>query len=117
MKHILIVEDDHECAFLLQLQLNRLQYLSSVCCDVFQILEKIKRKTIDILIVDINLLGYQSNGIDVIRQVRKLDSELKIVVITAISTGDMRQESFKAGASYFITKPYSINDLKTVLNN
>ena len=117
MKHILIVEDDHECAFLLQLQVNRLHYLSSVCCDVFQILEKIKRKTIDILIVDINLLGYQSNGIDIIRQVRKLDNEIKIVVITAVATTEIRQESFKAGASYFILKPYSLNDLKTVLDN
>ena len=117
MKHILIVEDDHECAFLLQLQANRLHYLSSVCCDVFQILEKIKRKTIDILIVNINLLGYRSNDIDIIRQVRKIDSEIKIVVITAISTLDVREESFKVGASYFLLKPYSLNDLKTVLDS
>jgi FixJ family two-component response regulator len=49
--------------------------------------------------------------------VRKIDSEIKIVVITAISTLDVREESFKAGASYFLLKPYSLNDLKTVLDS
>lgn len=115
MKHTLIVEDDDECTFLLQLQLNRLHYLSSVCCDVFHIIEKVKSGRVDMLIVDINLLGYKMNGLDIIRQVRKIDSEIKIIVITAISTQEIRAEAFKVGATYFITKPYTLNDLKIVL--
>ena len=44
MKHILIVEDLDDHAFLLQTQLNRLSFLTSVCTDVFQIIKKVPGK-------------------------------------------------------------------------
>jgi len=115
MKHILIVEDDDEGIYLLQLQLNRLRCLSSVCCDMFMILERVKQHLADALIVDINMVGFQLNGIEVIRQVRKIDKNIKIIVLTAVATSEMKAESLRAGASYFMTKPYTMVDLKTTL--
>ena len=69
------------------------------------------------MIVDINLNSYQINGIDVIRQVRKFDNKIKIIVITAYATNEIRIEAFKAGSSYFVTKPYSMKDLKNILDS
>lgn len=110
MKHVIIVEDNDECAFLLQHQLNKLKFLSSVCTNPFTIIERVKNKMVDALTVDIGLP--EVNGIEIIRQVRKINKEILIVVVTAQAMEETRIDCLKAGADYFIRKPYSLEELK-----
>jgi DNA-binding response OmpR family regulator len=113
MKHVLIVEDIDEHAFLLQTQLNRLHLLTSVCTDAFLILKKLKSGIIDAITIDINLP--EISGIELIRHIRNIDKSVLIIVISCMNDESIRIEAAKAGASYYLLKPYNINDLETIL--
>jgi len=118
MKHVLIVEDLDDHALLLQTQLNRLRLLTSVSKDVFMVINKLKLGLIDAFTIDIGLPGL--SGIELIKHIRKTDKNVLIVVISSQADESTRIEAAKAGASYYLVKPYSFNDLKTIfetLNN
>lgn len=113
MKHVLIVEDLDDHAFLLQTQLNRLHLLTSVCTDTFLILKKLKSGVIDAITIDINLP--EISGIELIKHIRDIDKKVLIIVISCMNDESNRIEAAKAGASYYLLKPYNTNDLKTIL--
>lgn len=115
MKHVMIVEDNPDHAWILQIQLNKLRFLSSVCLDPFMIIEKIKKGQVDAITVDISMPVI--NGIDLIRMIRKVDNKIRIVVITSQVWDETRIQSMKAGADYFITKPYVANELNATLHD
>jgi DNA-binding response OmpR family regulator len=112
MRHILIVEDTADHAFLLQTQLNRLHFLTSVCINTFSILHKVRLGLVDAITVDINLPSI--NGIELIRYIRNINKNILVVVITALDDDSKRIEALQAGASYYILKPYPMKDLKTI---
>lgn len=112
MKHVLIVEGLDEHAFLLQTQLNRLHFLTSVCTDLFQIIKKIQDGIVNAITIDINLPGI--SGIEMIRHIRKADKKIIIVVITCMNDETSRMEAMQAGASYYIVKPYEMKDLRII---
>jgi DNA-binding response OmpR family regulator len=109
-----IAEDNAEHAWLLQIQINKLHCLSSVCLDPFIIIEKVKKGIVDAVIVDINMPVI--NGIELIKMIRKVDKELKIIVVTAQQHEDTRIKAMGAGANYYITKPYQMNELKYAID-
>ena len=115
MRHVLIIEDNATDIFILQMYLAKLRFMSSVITNVFSIIDYVNQDKTDIIITDLHMPVV--SGIEVIRQVRAVDKEIPIIVLTANTTEAARMDSFKAGANYYMTKPYSINDLRTVLTN
>lgn len=113
MKHILIVEDLDDHAFLLQTQLNRLSFLTSVCTDVFQIIKKVQSGVVNAITIDINLP--EISGIELIKLIRKVNKDVMIVVITCLNQESMRIEALQAGATYYLVKPCALNDLRRIL--
>ncbi len=63
----------------------------------------------DIAFVD-QFLGH-TRGLDLIRSMANIDPELYYVIMTANGSTDLAVESLKNGASDFIDKPFSIDDL------
>lgn len=114
MKHVVIAEDNADHAWLLQIQLNKLHCLSSVCLDPFIIIEKVKKGLADVITIDINMPLI--NGIDLIKMIRKIDKNIKIIVITAQDIGDTRIRAMQAGANYYITKAYHMSELKYAID-
>jgi DNA-binding NtrC family response regulator len=50
------------------------------------------------------------SGIDVLRQIKRNDPDIEVVVITAYGTVENAQEANRYGAG-FITKPFNVSDL------
>ena len=63
-----------------------------------------------ILLTELVLTGY--DGLSVIRKVKELDSNIKAVVVTALSSDDAVAKATNAGADYFMAKPISFDVLK-----
>ena len=112
MKHILIVEDGVEHAFIIQSQLNKLHFLTSVCVNPFQVLQRIRDNTVDAVTVDIGMP--EINGIELIKYIRAIDKNILVVVITAFKDDATRIESMQAGANYFLVKPVAMDDMRTI---
>lgn len=115
MRHVLIIEDNATDIFILQMYLAKLRFMSSVVTNVFSIIDYVNQDKTDIIITDLHMPVV--SGIEVIRQVRSVDKDIPIIVLTANTTEAARMDSFKAGANYYMTKPYTMSDLRTVLTN
>ena len=63
----------------------------------------------DLLLLDVSLPG--RDGLDLLREVRRRDPHLAIVLITAYGSIDMARAAFKNGAQDYITKPWSNDEL------
>ena len=77
-----------------------------------------KEKKIDVLLVDIELP--KINGIDFIKHIRKENSEIPIIVISAYTKTDYLLESIELNLAKYIVKPLTtkkIHELLTLLNN
>jgi DNA-binding response OmpR family regulator len=64
----------------------------------------------DIYIIDINLPGI--NGLDLIKQIRKIDAVVPIVVITASVEISTLEEAYDFGCSEYIKKPFNLRELE-----
>jgi DNA-binding NtrC family response regulator len=51
------------------------------------------------------------NGIELLREIRRRDPQLAVILITAYGSIDMARAAFKGGAQDFITKPWSNDEL------
>lgn len=83
-----------------------------------EVLERVKMEDLDTLLLDLN---YQRDttsgkeGIDLIQKIRKLDPIVPIVVMTAWASVDIAVQAMKVGANDFITKPWEIERLLSIV--
>ncbi|MFM7015907.1 MAG: response regulator [Bacteroidota bacterium] len=82
-------------------------------------LNKIEEKKYDVLLTDIEMPGM--NGYELSRTVRNQDKvssrKMLIIALTGNASEDDKMKAQESGIDVFITKPYSPEDLLTVLNN
>ncbi len=57
------------------------------------------------------------NGIEAIKEIKKIDSKANIVVVSSIGTKTELKEAIMAGAADFIQKPFSVNQIKLMLES
>jgi two-component system chemotaxis response regulator CheY len=77
---------------------------------------KYKAKTPDIVILDI-IMTKDMSGIDVLREIKKIDKKAKIIMVTILEQKTIEEEARKLGASDYISKPIDSKDLITAIKN
>lgn len=106
MQSILVVEDEKDTNEAISQYLQYLGYKVISCYDGIEAVNKFKEESIDIIILDIMLPGI--DGMDVLKEIRKKDSTLPVLMLTAISEEDVQAQSFDNLADDYITKPFSM---------
>jgi DNA-binding NtrC family response regulator len=110
---VLIVEDDETLADNIRTYLERKGYEAQVCSSAEQALDCLACQHPDVLLTDHCLPGM--TGIELIRQVRSLDAQVKTVMMTAHGNIECAVEAMKAGAYDFLTKPVVLAELKLLI--
>jgi two-component system response regulator YesN len=67
-----------------------------------QALEALRMLKPDLAIVDIKMPGI--NGLDILRELRKDDKAIKVIILTFYSSVYYRRSAIKAGTDYFFSK-------------
>lgn len=67
----------------------------------------------DLAIVDIQMPGL--SGLDVIREIRKVDKQVKFIVFTLFSSELYRQMALQLGADYYFSKVTDFNKILPVV--
>jgi DNA-binding NtrC family response regulator len=117
-KPILIVDDEPSMRMALSESLASCGYRIETAVDGQDALRKLSGGSFRLVITDMRMpkLG----GMDVLKSIKLTSPETKVIVITAYGTINTAVEAMKEGASEFIMKPFSLEDLervvKTVLN-
>ena len=77
--------------------------------------ELVKTESFDAVVVDVMMPGM--SGIQVLGEIRRLDDELPVIMITAFGTSSNTREAFQRGAFDFIEKPFKNDDVLVVVRN
>jgi DNA-binding NtrC family response regulator len=106
---ILVVDDESEIREGLELLLNTEGYSTSSAETGELGLAMLEETPFDLVLLDVSLPG--RNGLDLLREIRRSDPNLSVVLITAYGSIDMARAAFKGGAQDYITKPWSNDEL------
>ena len=112
---IVILEDDKfSSRFLLHAlkELNYKLYAAESIAEFDIIYEDNKPQ---ICIIDYNLPD--GDGIEVLKKIKKLNNEIKVIMMTAITNERMIDDFIKEGADNFINKPINVRNLIAAIKN
>jgi len=106
---ILYTEDDETLAFLTKDNLEQHNYEVIHCTDGKSGLETFKNEDFDICIFDIMMP--KMDGFELAEEVRKLDTHVPIIFLSAKTLKEDRIKGLRLGADDYLVKPFSIEEL------
>ncbi|MFL2433447.1 sigma-54-dependent Fis family transcriptional regulator [bacterium] len=75
----------------------------------------VREEPFDAVLLDIMMPGL--NGLDALEKLKKFDTDLPVIMITAYGTTSNTREAFKRGAFDFVEKPFKNDDVLLVVRN
>lgn len=111
MQRVLIVEDEEKLRRVLQLQLQSSGFevdLAGTAEDALRVADRA-----DVVVTDLRLPGM--DGLSLLASLRRQNSATPVIVMTAFGSVETAVEAMKAGAADFVTKPFSLDHLLTVV--
>jgi DNA-binding response OmpR family regulator len=112
--HILIVEDELRLAEILQKQLQESGFKADVANDGYVGKRMIENAEYDLVVLDINLP--LMNGYELCKEIRKKNSKIPIIMLTALGTSENKLIGFEAGADDYVLKPFDFRELLARIN-
>ena len=114
--HFLLVDDDEVFCAILSRALERRALSASTANSPQQAVELIQqvRNIFSHAVIDLNM-GKES-GLSLIPQLLNLDAQLKIIVLTGYSSIATTVEAIKRGASNYLCKPASVDEILAAFN-
>lgn len=110
---ILVVDDEAKMRRILQMMLEENGYQAALAEDGEKALDKIKGANFDLVITDMKMPG--KDGLELLRDIRKINEELPVIVMTAYGTVPTAVKAMKAGAYDYILKPFDLEEMKAVV--
>ncbi len=107
---ILIVEDEDLMRSILEKLIAGEGYGALTAADGVEGLDVYRRERPDLVLSDIRMPGM--DGLALLEEIRKLDEEAMVVMITAFGSVDSAVEAMHRGAYDYITKPFMNNDIR-----
>jgi DNA-binding NtrC family response regulator len=112
MPTILIVEDEPKMLRLLELSLAEENFIIRSASDAETGLKILAQEPIDLVITDLKLPGM--NGLEFLQALKRTNASIPAVVMTAYGTVETAVEAMKAGASDYVLKPFSLDEIKII---
>ena len=106
---VLVVEDDEAIAQVLQRTLRLEGYDVKIAADGVSALDHAHSFLPDLIILDLGLPSL--DGVDVIREVRKHDADVSILVLSARHGESDKVLALSLGADDYVTKPFDNAEL------
>jgi excisionase family DNA binding protein len=103
---ILVVDDESSIRDLLAKTLALAEYDVDTAADGRAALERLRLYPYDLLIADLKMPGI--DGLSVIREAKRLKTDLPVIIITGYSTETAAIEAVNLGVSGYLTKPFRV---------
>ncbi|MBW2122357.1 MAG: sigma-54-dependent Fis family transcriptional regulator, partial [Deltaproteobacteria bacterium] len=110
---ILVVEDDASMGFLLCEAMGKEGYEALVVSTGEEALSRLNHEDFDLVILDLRLPGM--SGMDVLVNLKRTHPDLTVIMVTAHGSKDVALEAIRAGAYDYFTKPFEIDEMRTVV--
>lgn len=110
-KKVLIVDDQYGIRLLLNEVFEKDGYTTFQASNGKAALEFVHNESPDLVILDMKIPGM--NGIDILKEIKKVNASIHVIMMTAYGELDMIKEASDLGASMHFTKPFDIDDLRS----
>lgn len=110
---ILLVDDEESMLTLLKEVVQLLGYDPITAADGALALRCFDESRVDLVITDINMPGI--SGLELLRQVKKQNPDVPVVLITGLSSNRFRDAAREYHADGFLSKPFRIDDLRNCI--
>lgn len=114
-KKILIVDDEVEIVDFLARFLQRLGVVAIKASNAQDALKKFNEERPDSVFLDIQMPD--KDGITVLKEIKKVDDAVKVIMITGKDDKELQAKAKKYGALDYITKPLDLSELSNKINN
>jgi DNA-binding response OmpR family regulator len=102
---ILVVDDEPEICEVTRNFLAKRDYEVFTAGNVQEAVSSVKRDKPQLILLDVRL-GSES-GMDVLRQAKEIDKEIKIIMVTALDDEETIRQAKALGADDYIAKPFT----------
>ncbi len=108
-KKILVIDDDREILFAMSAICEYQNWIPVTAKNVMEGLELVKKEEPDVILIDYYMPVI--NGMDGVKEIRKLDDQVPIIVLTVEENQKVANQFLKVGASDFALKPIKAPDI------
>ena len=109
MNNILVIDDDDQLRISFCKLLKEENYSVIGAASGEAGIEITKQNVLDLIILDMRLPGI--NGMETFKRIKKIDSKLPVIIVTAFGTTDIAIEATKLGAYDYVLKPFDVPEM------
>ena len=110
---ILVVDDQFGIRILLNEVLQKEGYDTYQAANGLQALEILNDHVPDLVLLDMKIPGM--DGIEILKRMKVLQPDIKVIIMTAYGELDMIQEAMDLGALTHFAKPFDIDDIRNAV--
>jgi DNA-binding NtrC family response regulator len=110
---VMILDDEPIVCERLRSTLEKLNLDLETFTDPNEALKRFSEKKLDVLITDLKMK--EIDGIEILKLVKKVSPETKVIIITGFATVEKAKEALKIGAYDFIAKPFRLSQLRDLV--
>src|SRR5215475_8374081 len=112
---VLIIDDEEEIRESIEMLLNSEGLSTETAVNGEEGLKKIEENLYDAVLLDLMLPG--KSGMDVQREIQRIDPTLPVIIITAIGAVETAVSAIKEGSYDYVTKPWNNEKLVVIVTN
>jgi DNA-binding response OmpR family regulator len=113
-KSVLIVDDEKNIRLTLSQTLESLKLETDTAANGEEALSKLIEKEFGLVLLDLRMPGM--DGMEVLRRVREIRPDIRVIILTAYGTIESAVEAMKLGAVDFIQKPFSAEEIRELVS-
>lgn len=122
LPRVVVADDDYELRTLIASVLRRDGYAVTEVADGYELQKFLAARRldrpdrpVDLVISDLRMPG--RSGLDVLASLRSDDWGTPFILMTAFSNANMQNEANRLGAAAVFSKPFELDDLRTIACN
>ncbi|NQU94841.1 MAG: response regulator [Candidatus Omnitrophica bacterium] len=113
MIKILVVDDEIDICDFVKNFFEERNFRVFVALGGSEALRILRKEKPDLILLDIKMK--EMDGIQTLERIRKLDKNVKVIMVSAVEDQDKMEAAKKLGASKYITKPLVLEELESAV--
>ncbi|MDW7668758.1 MAG: sigma-54 dependent transcriptional regulator [Bacillota bacterium] len=109
-KNILIADDEKNMIWAIKRALKDENYSIFSAENGEEAVKQVKAKNLQLVLLDLRMP--KMDGMEALKEIKKINNDLPVIMITAHGTMESAVEAMKIGALDYISKPFDIEELK-----
>lgn len=109
MARVFVVDDKEGMRDSVTTTLARRGHTAVACSGAKIALERLRERAPDVIVTDLQMPDM--NGLELLAEIRKVDEQLPVIVMTAFGTVETAVQAMKMGAYDYVTKPFTGDEL------